>query len=288
MTTRTAFLALAGSALLIACQSTPKPNSDIEAARSALEAARLNPYVMRSANTELERAQAALKRADQAWADGRDEEQARHLAYLATQRVQIAKYLGVQAEADDIMQRASSERDRLRLEARTREAQAATSQARSAQQTAEVALSQAAQQSDRAAQLQRELEQLQARNTQRGMVITLQDVLFDTGQATLKPGAQRVVDQLAAVLQQYPERRVLIEGFTDNVGGDSYNLALSQRRADAFRQALIARGTAPERVEARANGEAYPVAGNDTAAGRQMNRRIEVLFSDAQGRFAAR
>jgi outer membrane protein OmpA-like peptidoglycan-associated protein len=135
--------------------------------------------------------------------------------------------------------------------------------------------------------LERDLQALQAQNTQRGMVVTLGDVLFDTGKASLQPGAQRSVAQLATVLKQYPERRVLIEGFTDNVGPESLNLELSRRRAEAFQRALQSAGVPQVRMETQARGEADPVANNATPAGRQQNRRIEVVFSDAQGQFSA-
>jgi outer membrane protein OmpA-like peptidoglycan-associated protein len=120
------------------------------------------------------------------------------------------------------------------------------------------------------------------------MVVTLGDVLFDTGRATLQPGAQRSVEQLVQVLTRHAERRVLIEGFTDSVGGEEMNLQLSRRRAETFQQQLLNGGIAADRIELRAWGEANPVADNGSAAGRQQNRRVEVLFSDASGRFAAR
>lgn len=302
-------LAAVAASALAACSTTPPENPDVTAARAAVDQARLNPYVARSAAIEVERAQQALRRAETAWADERDREQTRHLAYLATQRAAIAQEVGAQAQGDERLQQAGGERERARLEARTREADArgreaeaatrqaraaqasassAQSQAEAAQRQADAARQQAAQQAQRAASLERDLQSLQARSTERGMVVTLGDVLFDTGRAVLKPGAQRNVDQLVSVLGQYPERRVMIEGFTDNVGGDDSNLALSRRRAEAFQQALINGGVPAERIEVRAYGEAYPVADNASAAGRQQNRRVEVLFSDAQGRFAAR
>jgi outer membrane protein OmpA-like peptidoglycan-associated protein len=119
------------------------------------------------------------------------------------------------------------------------------------------------------------------------MVVTLGDVLFDTGKATLQPGAQRNVEQLATVLTRYPERRVLIEGFTDSVGPEEANLELARRRAEAFRQALEKAGVPRVRTQTQALGEADPVATNATPEGRQQNRRVEVLFSDERGNFTA-
>jgi outer membrane protein OmpA-like peptidoglycan-associated protein len=295
-----AVLALAG------CQSTPPVNNDLIAARDAVSKARSDPATAKSAAVELDRAGQALTRAEAAWANNRDNEETQHLAYLAKRRADIALAVGAQAQADERLQLAGAERERARLDARTREADVATQAARnaqanaqsaqanaqsaqadaqSAQMQAEAARRQAAQEAERAAALERDLKSLQARNTQRGLVVTLGDVLFASGSATLQPGAQRTVQQLAQVLQQYPERRVLIEGFTDSQGSDQMNLQLSQRRADAFRQALLSSGIASQRIEVRAHGEANPVADNSTAAGRQQNRRVEVLFSTPDGRF---
>ena len=136
-----------------------------------------------------------------------------------------------------------------------------------------------------------ELENLQAAQTSRGIVLTLDDVLFDTGKAQLKTGAQRSLDQIAAFLSENPERRVQIEGFTDSQGTDDYNLELSQSRADAVAMAIIQRGIDAQRVRALGYGEGYPVASNTTAGSRQLNRRVEIIVSngdsDIPGRTAA-
>jgi OmpA-OmpF porin, OOP family len=118
------------------------------------------------------------------------------------------------------------------------------------------------------------------------MVVTLGDVLFDTDQATLKPGADLSLDRLATYLSGHAQTKVIIEGHTDSRGSDAYNDDLSQRRADAVAKALIARGVAPDDIRAIGRGKNYPVATNDTQAGRQQNRRVEIVFSDASGRFA--
>lgn len=309
-------LALAAALVLGACASPPATNPALEAARATVERAQGTPSAARAGGPDLERARQTLRRADAAWSKDGDIAETAHLAYLARQRAEIALAMGAQADAEDRMQQASAERDRTRLAARTREAEAATRAARAAQsdaalsraqsellaqqaailqqqaeaarRQAQASQSQAAMEAERAAALQRDLQALAARNTARGMVITLGDVLFDTGKASLQPGAMRSADQLASVLKQYPERRVMIEGFTDSVGSDEMNLDLSRRRAGAFQTALMDRGIAADRIEVKAQGEAFPVADNNSAAGRQQNRRVEVLFSDPQGHFVAR
>lgn len=295
---------------LAACSTTPPiANSELETARAAVERARANPYAQRAANIELDAAQKALQRAQAAWADKQSLEEVSHLSYLAKRRAEIALAMATQAQAEERVQAAGTERERARLEARTREAENAAAQARAAQATAQAAQATAAtaqsqaqmsrqeadaarvaaaQQAERAAALERDLQAMEARKTDRGMVVTLGDVLFSSGRADLQPGGVRAAQQLAQVLKQYPERRVLVEGFTDNVGGEAMNQALSQRRAEAFRNALLAAGVSADRIEVRGHGEELPVADNSTAAGRQQNRRVEVLFSDGTGRLAAR
>jgi outer membrane protein OmpA-like peptidoglycan-associated protein len=296
-------LAAAAAALtLAACSTTPPRNTELEEARVMYEQARGHPFADRAAAVEMTRARQALARAESGWADDRDAERTRHEATLARRQAEIALAVATQAASESRIREASAERDRLQLEARTREADRATQQARSAQaaarssqgqadlalQQADEARRQATMEAERAAALERDLQSMQARSTQRGLVVTLGDVLFATGRAELQPGALRGVERIAQVLKQYPERRVLVEGFTDATGSDSANLELSQRRADAFAGALAAQGIERQRIEVRAHGEAFPVADNATPAGRQQNRRVEILFSDAQGRIAPR
>jgi outer membrane protein OmpA-like peptidoglycan-associated protein len=133
----------------------------------------------------------------------------------------------------------------------------------------------------RARSAEEQLAEMKAKPTERGMVLTLGDVLFDTGRAELNPGATRPLDQLAQFLKENAQRTVAIEGYTDSVGTDTLNQVLSERRAIAVKNGLTDRGVASNRVSARGMGEASPVASNDTAAGRQRNRRVEVVLSNA-------
>jgi outer membrane protein OmpA-like peptidoglycan-associated protein len=131
--------------------------------------------------------------------------------------------------------------------------------------------------------LQRQLVDMQARPTQQGIVVTLSNVLFKTNGVDLLPSAATSLDRLAAYLKDNPASTVQVEGYTDRSGSADYNIGLSQRRAEAVRQALVARGIDPTRIQARGYGQAAPVANNDTAEGRQMNRRVEVVISDSEG-----
>jgi OmpA-OmpF porin, OOP family len=165
------------------------------------------------------------------------------------------------------------------MDSRTREAMNAQSQADAAKNQTAAAQAQLA-------NAQQQLADLQAKQTDRGVVVTLGDVLFDTGQATLKPGADLAVNRLATYLSSNPQTKVLIEGHTDARGSEDYNIGLSERRARAVSTALESHGIAADQIQTLGRGKAYPVASNDTPEGRQQNRRVEIVFSDASGRFA--
>ncbi len=117
--------------------------------------------------------------------------------------------------------------------------------------------------------------------TQRGLVISLSDILFDVGKSTLKPGSQASIQRIAVVLTQYPQHQILVEGHTDATGGDDFNLQLSRDRATSVRTALVAGGVEATRITAEGFGESRPVASNDNAAGRQQNRRVEIVIVGA-------
>lgn len=121
---------------------------------------------------------------------------------------------------------------------------------------------------------------IQIVNTPRGPSLTLDDVLFDFEQATLRPQAERTVARAVTYLQDNPDRIALIEGHTDHIGEPDYNQDLSTRRSDALGEALIANGISPDRIRAIGFGETRPVANNDTVEGRQANRRVEIIFKD--------
>jgi outer membrane protein OmpA-like peptidoglycan-associated protein len=136
---------------------------------------------------------------------------------------------------------------------------------------------------DKAARLQAEIDALKAKPTDRGLVLTLGDVLFDTGKAELNPGAARKLDQLAQFLTEHPDRRIQIDGYTDSIGTDSYNLDLSQRRANAVKSALQVRGIDATRIATQGYGKEFPVASNADSGGRQLNRRVEVIIGGENG-----
>jgi outer membrane protein OmpA-like peptidoglycan-associated protein len=251
------------------------------------------------------RAAAAIKEADMAVRTAEqpepDKELAAHRVYIADRKVDTAKALAETRFAEDQRAALTAERDKARLDARTREAdaakgQVATARAEGAEQkaaadqarlaadqartdagTAQLAAANSAQQ---AALLQQQIDALHAKPTDRGLVLTLGDVLFTTGKADLKPGATGSLNKLAAFLDKYPDRSVAIAGYTDSVGSEDYNQGLSERRAESVKSYLTGQGIGSSRLVASGKGRSDPVADNDTAAGRQQNRRVEVLISN--------
>ncbi len=284
------------AAILAACASAPANNRALDEARASYQQAAGDATVVRSAPLELRRAQAALQQAEAALIAGDDLTAVDHYAYLARQRTAVAVQAGEIAKSEQAVTDSRAQRDRILIDARTRDADASRAQAQAkgaeaerAQQEAEAARKLAEQRLAAAtaatasnAKLKAQLAELQAQQTERGMVLTLGDVLFDSGRAELKSGAMRTIDQLVTFLKDNPERTVNVEGYTDSVGSDNFNLGLSQRRAEAVRMALTSRGVDVTRIAARGYGESSPVASNDTAEGRQRNRRIEIVISNAK------
>ena len=129
--------------------------------------------------------------------------------------------------------------------------------------------------------LKRQMTELEAKATDRGMVMTLGDVLFATGKSDLKPGAMERLNKLAAFMLKYPDRAVVIEGHTDSTGSAALNMTLSQQRADSVKAYLISQSVPAGSVTAIGKGKDTPVADNGSASGRQQNRRVEIIIANA-------
>ena len=265
-----------------ACATMPQPNPALESARAAVQTAEQDPNVDKFAPLDLDRAKKELSAAEQASLQHRDADVSQQ-AYLAAQDARIAQAHGA-AKADDARVAAGqAERDRIMLASRTREAERAKEDAANSKAVAAVALNQRDQANVETARVQSELVAMKATPTPRGLVLTLGDVMFDTGRSELKSGAARKMDQVAQFLTEHADRRVQIDGFTDSVGSDSYNEELSQRRADAVKAALVSRGVDPARIGTEGYGKAYPVATYNDSGGRQLNRRVEVVIGSRDG-----
>jgi outer membrane protein OmpA-like peptidoglycan-associated protein len=287
-------MTLLAVAIFSGCSSMPQ-NSSLTEAHSSYDSARNNPQVTNLAAVELKQAGDSLNKADYALNKGESADTVNQLAYIAKQQVEIAQETAKRKTAELAVTNASAKRDQVRLEARTAEADAAKQQMAIVQETADqqaATLAAATANAERnqalIAQQEMQLKELNAKKTERGLVVTLGDVLFSTNKAQLKSSGMRNVQRLADFLKQYPQHKVLVEGFTDSTGSNSLNQELSDRRANAVRTALIDIGISSDRVTTRGYGEAFPVASNDTAASRQLNRRVEIILSDEHGNIAPR
>jgi outer membrane protein OmpA-like peptidoglycan-associated protein len=234
--------------VIAACETAPESAGVLEQARTAVAQAESDPNVAKYAPTELERARKLLLNAEGvARQKGAKDESAAHYAYLTTQMARIAEQRAQEQVGIARIKAGETERKEILLSARASEA----------------------------------IQPLaQAAQTVRGIVLTLDDVSFDTGKAQLKGSAQRSLDEVAAFLNENPERRVQVEGFTDSQGTNDYNLELSQSRADAVAMAIIRRGIDAQRVRALGYGEEFPVASNTSTGSRQLNRRVEIIVSN--------
>lgn len=294
-----AMLALAG------CAVVPPNDAVLEDARSYVYAVRNDPNVRAYAAVEIDQAVATLRRADDLAARGGTLTEVHDLAALAHERAAFAQQAARMKVAEVA---AGVERQRLEVAARVREAevaqraaldaqmQADTSrqQAMSAQQQAVVAQRQADSAQQQAAAVQRQalvaegglpglreqMLDLGPAMTDRGLVLTLTDLAFDQGSAQLQPAGQQAVSRLALYLTAHPALVISVDGFTDDAGNAYRNQQLSERRALSVQSALAASGVDARRIIVRGYGPAYPIASNDTSAGRQMNSRVEIVISD--------
>jgi len=267
---------------LAACETAPRDGGLLPDARNAVAHAEQNPNVTQYAPTELDRARKLLMNAEDSAKDkGPSDKVASHYAYLATQMARIAEQRADEQVAMARIKSGETERQQILIAARENEASQAKADAAQARNQAQNAQAESQ-------RLARQMEDLQAAQTSRGIVLTLGDVLFDTGHADLKPGAARPIEQIASFLSEHPERSVQVEGFTDSQGANDYNLELSQKRADAVAMAIIQRGVAAERVRALGYGEGFPKASNTSDGSRQLNRRVEIIVSNGDGAIPGR
>lgn len=264
------------------CASAPISPPGAADARAKLSQLQADPNLSGRAPVALREAESAVRIAEEPV--GNDAALGAHRVLMADRQVEIAKAQAATRYAEDQRARLSEERASARLDARTREAD----QARDAGDAARVLAASAAADAASAAadaareteELQRQIDALEARETERGLVLTLGDVLFETARYELKPGSVGNLSKLVAFLNQYPDRSVVIEGHTDSVGSDESNQILSQHRADAVKYWLMQQGIASQRLMASGKGNHQPVADNGSATGRQMNRRVDIIIEN--------
>ena len=290
---------VAAISLLAACATRDAPLEPLQKARAAVSTAMNDPKVVQLAPLELKSATDTLSEADNAWTKDADTAQATHLSRLALQRAQIAQNVAQTRQLDTDIKQAGVDAERQRLQGNVSQAQMQAERARAAAAANATAAQQAQAQAQSAEQraaasaaqvkdLQSKLNDLQAQQTERGLLVTLGDVLFEFGKSDLTSQAAPRLDKLAKFLAEFPNRKLLIEGYTDSVGTTQFNQTLSERRAAAVQSALVTRGVAADRITARGYGKEYPVADNSSPEGRAMNRRVEIVIADENGNLRSR
>jgi outer membrane protein OmpA-like peptidoglycan-associated protein len=242
--------------VLTACATGPDEEaSALAEARQQYQELAAQEEIQNRAPTPLLDAEQALERA----ADADSATDREHHLYLARQLMETARVVAERKGLETATKALSQEREQLRLSIREQELQ----QAR-----------------QRTQELETELAALEAKRTDRGLLVTLDDLFFETDRAKINPGAEEKLNTLSRYLREHPEQAVIVEGHTDSRGPEEYNRELSQQRAEAVKQALVIRGVASERLAARGHGESRPVASNNTSGGRQLNRRVEIVLPD--------
>lgn len=266
------------------------PPPEIVRLNQELSRLRADTRIAPHAVEEIGKAQAAVDAI--AGVQGRlDESMFRHGIYLSDRLVQTAEAVGLARYAEERGKELGIERDRLLVDVRSREAMdarhladAALATASDERRNAQIARADAHAARSELATMQARLTELQTAQTERGLVVTLSDVLFEVDRAAIKPGATRALGQLAMALRDDPMTRITIEGHTDATGTHEYNMELSRQRAESVRAHLVAHGVDPASITARGLGPDYPVASNETVTGRQQNRRVEVIVNSSVAR----
>jgi outer membrane protein OmpA-like peptidoglycan-associated protein len=244
--------------LVVGCAANQERSGLVEEVRSDFENLASQPQVEQYAPVEYEAAEKEVQIFNQLVEDGADQIDIEHQAYIARTKIDIAEETARLNEAEEYIAQADQTREDVLLNQREQEMQEAL---------------------QRAEELEQELTDLKSEQTERGLVLTLDSIVFDVDQAELNPGASLTLDKIAEFLRQYENRNIVIEGFTDSTGPTDYNEQLSQHRAESVRQALVARGIDESRIETRGYGERFPVASNEDPSGRQLNRRVEIVIS---------
>ena len=207
--------------------------------------------------------------------------QARLDAERAAKESQAAAQQSADEKAKAGAQREKADAQRAQAEEQAAEAEAKAQQARDAQKAAELSAQEATQQTEQMREkLKDQLNQvLQTKETARGLIVNMSDVLFDFNKYTLKPEAREKLAKVSGILLAYPNLKLQVEGYTDNIGSDEYNEKLSQERADGVRQYLVSQSVSEANITAEGYGKSDPIADNSTSAGRAQNRRVQLVVS---------
>jgi len=249
------------------CASAPKSYAPLEQTKAELENTKTQEGIKEVASVTLFEADEQIKNAESALS-ANNTGAADHHIYLATRKQQIANELLLKKQNEQALAKLKHQQNEMIANARRRESKQAQAQTQQAQK--------------RIQELEQALGQYKAEETSRGTILVINDLLFNSGGATLQPQSQRRLEPLLQYLQGNPRREIIIEGHTDSLGNPEVNKKLSLQRADTVMEYLVSRGVDPRRIETRGFGEEIPVASNTTNAGRAQNRRVEVVIKTPQ------
>lgn len=273
---RLAALALVAVVLASGCSAPVKP-AGADDARRALLALRADPRLSAEVPLALQDAELAVQAAE---VPTRDLAAGQHAAHVAQRKVDIARAEAERKLSEQSQRMLDQQREAILAEGREREVEILRAQAEAAAAAAIAQQRAAAAAAAMSEELRRQMQELQAISTDRGMVMTLGDVLFATGKWELQAGAAERLDKLAIFMGRYTDRTLTIEGHTDTQGNEADNLLLSERRAEAVKAYLVIQGVDSSRINTVGRGLQVPVADNATPEGRQQNRRVEIIISN--------
>lgn len=281
---RTVVAALVVAGLSLGCASTDQEIEALQRAEAQFNDARTAARIDEFASRNMQEAQRNLRRAQSLAEEGGDMDAIEHHAFLAEHQVEIAEARLNRGLVQEQIGNADQRRQELLLAMEQRDARRSQERAGQAQQRAEEAEARLAlteeelqKTQEAATTLAQELDELKVKQDERGTVLTLSDVVFDLNSDELNQGGERSVERIADTLKQHPDGEIVIEGYTDSTGSESYNEDLSERRAQAVKQVFVKQGVPEQRLKVKGYGEQYPAATNDTPQGRQLNRRVEIV-----------
>ncbi len=250
--------------LIAGCASNQAP-PELEKQKQTLNEMENSPVISQYAPIERDEYSKLVSKTEEAWQKNKDDLY-KHNLYLAERQADITRGTADTKNYQEKIRESAQQHQVMLQQSQEDRLSSAKNRASSAE--------------DKIKRLAQELENAKTKKTDRGMVLTLSSILFESGTAEIKPGSERTLEKLATYLKEYPELKVVIEGFTDSVGAASYNKQLSENRARSVMQALNENGVDESRVSAVGRGESYPVTDNTTPAGRQQNRRVELIINE--------
>lgn len=263
-------LLLTSGCLLMAC-GAPKKMVQLDDANDFYNTVSRDPIVARNAALEIADAKRSLRKAQRHWKKGADKGIVEHYAYMTDQQLALAQYRAKLIENESQLSSLMDEHQRVQLAENRQDVVDSKILAIRANREARGMAA-------KALVLQRQISELEAQQTERGLVLTLGHELFGNNKANLSPKAVMQISKVAGFMNEYPQQHVLIEGHTDTLGDDSYNQELSARRAEAVKLALVLKGVEAERVVTRGLGESSPKIANMGGLAQLSNRRVEIIF----------